>query len=150
MKLLKLPMLMALIFIVVMYFVADSLGLLKYSFDNQWLVSAFVFLLGTILVLAGAYSFKVKKTTTNPLEPEKSTTLVTTGVYALSRNPMYVGFLLWLIATAVFIGSLINIVFVVLYFALANGFYIVREEKALENLFGKEYEEYKNKVRRWV
>ncbi len=150
MNIFKLPMVLVLLFVVFMIVIGESLAFYKYSFDSQLSVAAFIFIIGLFIVLAGGYSFRVAKTTVNPLTPDKSTQLVTSGVYALSRNPMYVGFLLWLISCAVFVGSLINLLFLVLYIVLANRFYIAREEKALGELFGKEYKKYKNRVRRWV
>ncbi len=142
-------MLMALLFISAMFIVGSLLESMSYSFPGQTMVSLLLFLAGLLFVLAGGAAFRKVGTTVNPLQPEKSTTLVTSGIYARSRNPMYVGFLLWLVAAAIFIGNLLNAVLVVLYLLIADTIYIAREERALAKLFGDDYEAYRQRVRRW-
>ncbi len=143
-------MLMALLFISAMFIVGSLLESMSYSFPGQTMVSLLLFLAGLLFVLAGGAAFRKVGTTVNPLQPEKSTTLVTSGIYARSRNPMYVGFLLWLVAAAIFIGNLLNAVLVVLYLLIADTIYIAREERALAKLFGDDYEAYRQRVRRWL
>ena len=113
-------------------------------------VSAGIFLLGIIIIAIGGYYFRKAKTTVNPMTPEKSTELVTKGIYNYSRNPMYIGFLTWLIAWAVFLGNLINLLFLPIFIVLVNRLYIIPEEKALEELFKQEFSDYKNRVGRWL
>jgi len=76
--------------------------------------------------------------------------LVTSGPFRFSRNPMYVGMLIWLLGLAVLLGSLIAFVFPVLLFLLANFIVIPMEERELERSFGEPYLEYKRRVRRWL
>lgn len=57
-------------------------------------------LLGGVLALAGIVSFRQHKTTVNPLAPHRASTLVRTGIYRYSRNPMYLGWLLMLLGWA--------------------------------------------------
>ncbi len=84
------------------------------------------------------------------MTPEKTTQLVMTGVYNYSRNPMYIGFLFWLIACAIFLGNAVNILLLPSYMILVNNLYILPEEKILDNIFGDEFTEYKKNVRRWL
>jgi protein-S-isoprenylcysteine O-methyltransferase Ste14 len=63
---------------------------------------------------------------------------------------MYIGYLAWLVAFAIFIANPINLLLLPLYIFLVNCLYIVPEEKALENLFENEFREYKNRVKRWI
>ncbi len=77
-----------------------------------------------------------------------SSKLITTGLFSYSRNPMYLGILFWLIGLAVLLGSLTAFIYPVIFFALAN-LMISYEEKQLENMYSKEYINYKNRVRRW-
>ena len=149
-KLFKLPMLVALLFMGAMYGVGEYLDPYRYSFGSQALVSALIFVSGVIMVALGGRSFRRAKTTVNPLTPHKSTQLVTTSVYRLSRNPMYVGFVLWLVACAVFVGSWVNLGLIALYIVLTDRLHIVPEERALGELFGQKYEIYKQRVRRWL
>jgi len=103
---------------------------------------------GIALNLLADRAFKVVKTTVKPLLP--STSLVTDGVFCLTRNPMYLGFVLLLIALWLVLGSLTPGIAVVL-FALLIGRYFVRpEEEKLAATFGDAYRSYRAKVRRWI
>lgn len=113
-------------------------------------ISLLAVLLGTLLGLSGAVLFRRARTTVNPHKPDSSTSLVTSGVYRISRNPMYVGFALFLVALSVWFAfpwSLLGVVGFVLYL---NRFQIAPEERALEALFGAEFVRYRAKVRRWL
>jgi len=79
----------------------------------------------------------------------KSSTLATSGPFRISRNPMYLGMLTWLVGLAVLLGSLIAFLFPILFFLLANLLVIPPEEKRMEHLFGEQFIEYKRRVRRW-
>ena len=78
-----------------------------------------------------------------------SSALVTSGPFQFSRNPMYLGMLIWLVGLAVLLGSLIAFLFPILFFLLANLLVIPPEEKRMEHLFGEQFIEYKRRVRRW-
>jgi protein-S-isoprenylcysteine O-methyltransferase Ste14 len=80
---------------------------------------------------------------------EGGSSLIISGPFQFSRNPMYLGMLLWLTGLAVLLGSLIAFLFPVLFFLLVNFFVIPREEKDLEQKLGGQYVEYKGRVRRW-
>ena len=81
---------------------------------------------------------------------QEPVTLVTEGPYRLSRNPIYLSGLILSLAIALFLGSLITFVFPILLFIILEGYYIPKEEEALNKAFGETYEDYKQRVRRWV
>ena len=113
-------------------------------------LSMLIIAAGIFFCLAGVISFRSAKTTVNPFKPETTTALVSSGVYAISRNPMYVGFALFLLAWAVYLSSpwvSIGVVGFVLYM---NHFQIEPEELALKDIFGAEFTRYQEKVRRWL
>ncbi|TDF39746.1 isoprenylcysteine carboxylmethyltransferase family protein [Alteromonadaceae bacterium M269] len=111
----------------------------------------FLFLgLGVIVCVAGIIEFKRVKTTVNPLKPETASSLVNSGVYRISRNPMYLGMALILLAFAVYLSSVISLLGIIVFVFYMNKFQIVPEEKAIEGLFGDDYILYKSKVRRWI
>lgn len=122
----------------------------KIDIPYRMMVSIMIFSIGLVVIVIGGYRFRKAGTVINPMTPEQSTTLVTTGIYQLSRNPQYVGFLLWLLACVVFIGNVVNVLLLPLYVLLVNGLYIEPEEKALEKIFKSEYVEYKKRARRWI
>lgn len=76
--------------------------------------------------------------------------VVDTGPFAHTRNPMYLGFTLALLGVAVLLGSLMTLIPVVVFFIAADRWYIPFEERRLENIFGNEYQNYCDRVRRWI
>jgi protein-S-isoprenylcysteine O-methyltransferase Ste14 len=76
--------------------------------------------------------------------------LVTSGPYRLSRNPMYLGMLIWLLGMAVLLGSAIALLFPGDFFLAANFVVIPLEERSMERSWGQQYVEYKEKVGRWI
>lgn len=105
---------------------------------------------GVILILAGAWHFRRRGTTLNPLHPETASALVTSGVYRISRNPMYAGFLLCLCGWACYLGNRYALLGPVIFVFYMNYFQIRPEERALAKLFGQEYDAYRRLVRRWL
>lgn len=100
--------------------------------------------------LAGKIQFGRARTTVNPMKPGNSSALVTAGVYQITRNPMYVGFLLALTAWAVFLANPAALLGPVCFVPYMNRFQIEPEERALTTLFGAAYSDYLGKVRRWL
>lgn len=105
---------------------------------------------GGVLALGGMAAFRSARTTTNPLRPEAAATIVSSGAYRVSRNPMYLGLLLCLAGWAVYLSHLIALAFPVLFVAYMNRFQILPEERALAEKFGAAYADYKHAVRRWL
>jgi protein-S-isoprenylcysteine O-methyltransferase Ste14 len=79
-----------------------------------------------------------------------SSILVTSGPFRISRNPMYLSMLLWLLGLAVLLGSLSPFLFPILLFMTANFLIIPLEERNMEAMFGDRYIRYKQRVRRWI
>jgi protein-S-isoprenylcysteine O-methyltransferase Ste14 len=100
--------------------------------------------------VAGVISFRRAKTTLNPTNPQLTSSLVSSGIYTVTRNPMYVGLLLILIALAIFLSSAWALLGPAAYFLYIGRFQIAPEERALTALFGAEYTAYLSKVRRWL
>lgn len=113
-------------------------------------VAATIALAGVCISLAGVISFRRANTTVNPLKPETTSSLVTAGIYHYTRNPMYVGLLLALLAWAVFLSSAWAFAGPVAFVLYLNRFQIVPEEKVLAGMFGAAYSKYQARVRRWL
>jgi len=122
----------------------DLVATVKYS-----LVFGFT-LAGIFFALSGAISFRLAKTTVNPLKPETASALVTSGVYQFTRNPMYVGFVAFLCAWVSFLGAVWGVGFIGVYIAYIQRFQIMPEERALTKIFKDEFIEYKTRVRAWL
>ncbi len=111
--------------------------------------------LGVIPIVTGIVSnviadkaFKKHKTTVKPFE--QSRTLVTSGVFRVSRNPMYLGFVLILVGAAIMMGSLAPYSVIPVFVAFIHRVFIVNEERMLHATFGENWLEYSKRVRRWI
>ena len=102
---------------------------------------------GLALAASGVISFKKAGTAIRPFE--SSTFLVTDGLYRYTRNPMYLGMVILLIGVATYLGSLTPYIVIPVFFLIIQQCFIKHEEPFLENIFGQEYLDYKDKVRRW-
>lgn len=108
-----------------------------------------VFLVAWIALWTPALaSFFRAKTPLNPTKPTAA--LITSGVFRISRNPIYLGLVALYLAIAVLANSLWAIVLLVPVIAIVNFAVVAREERYLERKFGSEYVDYKQRVRRWL
>lgn len=110
-----------------------------------WAVMA-VALVPSALAIA---EFHRAHTTVNPHKPEKTSALVTSGVYGWTRNPMYLGLWLLLVGWAVRLGTLSACIIALLFIPLLGWVQIRIEEQVLARRFGEDYERYRRRVRRW-
>ncbi|MEM7708936.1 MAG: isoprenylcysteine carboxylmethyltransferase family protein [Pseudomonadota bacterium] len=95
-------------------------------------------------------AFRRTRTTVNPLAPEKASAIVQAGPYRVTRNPMYLGMAIILLACVIGFGQPLNLVLLGLFIAYLTAFQIKPEERALEARFGDEYRRYRARVRRWL
>jgi protein-S-isoprenylcysteine O-methyltransferase Ste14 len=105
---------------------------------------------GVGIGLAGIRAFRRANTTTHPFAPERSSALVTSGVYAVTRNPMYVGLLVVLVAWACLLANAWALVGPVAFVSYMTRFQIIPEERALAVRFGAAYADYRARIRRWL
>lgn len=111
--------------------------------------SGFLFISGGFVLALWSRSLFLKNATT--LQPsEEPTSLVTSGPFRLSRNPIYLGMAAILFGTAVVMGTLVTLGFPIIFITLIELFIIPGEERMLEKLCGERYREYKKRVRRWI
>lgn len=113
-------------------------------------VAAILAAAGLAFDLLGLVAFRASRTTVNPLRPERASALVTSGVYRITRNPMYVGMGLLLMAWAVYLAAFLALLGPVLFVLYITRFQIRPEERVLAGLFGDEYARYAARVRRWL
>ena len=147
----KIPPLVVMLAVgVLMWLVSLSLPSITVSPIISISLAALIALAGAIFSVAGVWSFRKFNTTVNPLTPDQSSSLVDFGIYKISRNPMYVGFALFLISWGVLLANLFSLVSVLIFVWYMNKFQILPEEKALLKLFGKDYQCYKAQVSRWL
>jgi len=125
-----------------MWFVAWQLPSLALTLPWRQGLAATISAVGILFMLAGLYEFQKAKTT--------ASSVVTSGVYRVSRNPMYVGFLLLLIGWAIWLSHTLPFFLLPAFVLYMNRFQILPEERALSAKFGKAYDSYQQGVRRWL
>jgi len=144
------PPILGMIIGVGMWFVDDLLPNYSIQFIGQGYLAILLGLIGLSIDIISVLAFFKAKTTINPLSPEKTNTLVINGLYRISRNPMYLGMLLMLIAWCLWLGNPVNLLLVGLFVIVINTLQIIPEESVLQKHFGQQYIDYKNRVRRWL
>jgi protein-S-isoprenylcysteine O-methyltransferase Ste14 len=105
---------------------------------------------GLSIAVSGIVAFRRARTTVNPIKASSASALVSNGVYRFTRNPMYLGLLLELIAWAMFLSNPLALLLLPVYVLYIYRFQIIPEERVLTSLFGAEYTAYKESVRRWL
>ncbi|PJC87789.1 hypothetical protein CSW98_01285 [Vibrio sp. HA2012] len=118
-------------------------------FPMRFVFFAVCFFASGIFGLGGIYEFRKHKTSVHPVDLHKAVKVVDSGMFSFSRNPMYVGLLLLLTGYAYYLQDLISVGLCGLFVWYMNRFQITPEERHLEQKFGQEYLDYKQKVRRW-
>jgi protein-S-isoprenylcysteine O-methyltransferase Ste14 len=113
-------------------------------------LAAFLALVGSAAAAAGVIAFQRVGTTVNPLNPDASAAVVTSGIYRCTRNPMYLGFLLALCGLGAYLANVASVILLPLFVLYLNRFQIKPEEHAMLRKFGPEYSRYMAAVRRWV
>ena len=144
------PVVLVLVLAMTMWIVAMQLPSLSIALPGQHGLAAIISCVGIFFILAGVYEFQKAKTTLNPTTPAATSSVVASGIYRVSRNPMYVGFLLVLTGWAIFLSHPLPFLLLPAFVAYMNRFQISPEERVLSAKFGDEYDTYKQSVRRWL
>jgi protein-S-isoprenylcysteine O-methyltransferase Ste14 len=100
--------------------------------------------------IAAIIQFRRAHTTVNPHKPETTSTLVTSGAYSWTRNPMYLGLSILLLGWALKLGTLTPLVGPLLFIPLIQRVQIRPEEHALRAHFGEHYDQYCRRVNCWL
>ena len=147
------PPVVGLLFCVIIWAISTLTYVLPVSIISQQqglVIAVILLILGFSFAISGGISFRMAKTTVNPLKPETATSLVTSGVFKYSRNPMYIGLAIILLAWTIYLAAPFGLIGVLGFMAYIQRFQIVPEEHAMYKLFGDEFETYKSIVRRWL
>ncbi|HAS6347461.1 TPA: DUF1295 domain-containing protein [Vibrio vulnificus] len=143
------PVAVFLLVMLVMYLISMSLPSLTFTIVGyQWFAGA-LFAVSGVVGISGVLEFRRAKTTVNPIKPESASSVVSSGIFRYSRNPMYLALLLLLLAYALWLQNGLAFVGCPLFVIYMNRFQIRPEERALERLFGPTFLDYKSQVRRW-
>ncbi|MGB5854719.1 MAG: isoprenylcysteine carboxylmethyltransferase family protein [Oceanisphaera sp.] len=106
--------------------------------------------MGLVLMVLAARTLHQAHTTLLPFNPSQASTLVTQGVFGYSRNPIYVGDGLLLLAWGIWLGNGVSLLWLLVFILYMTKVQIKTEEQALTKKFGQPYQQYRQKVRRWL
>lgn len=144
------PVALFVLFIVAINQISHEFLAFRYPLPLSNMVFLLCFVASGVVGLAGIIEFRRAKTTVNPVKVHSASTIVDSGIFAYSRNPMYLGLFLLIFGFAYWQQNILSIAFSFGFVLYMNRFQIQPEERALEALFGVEYKDYKQRVRRWI
>ena len=133
-----------------MYGVSKMVPALTFSLNGSTALAVGLGMMGMSLGVMGVTQFRKAQTTPNPQALEKVSSLVTSGIYRYSRNPMYLGLVLILLGWAFYLSHFLSFVLLPVFILYMTRFQIQPEEQMMARKFGKTYQAYLNKVRRWI
>ena len=122
----------------------------EFSFSILSSLSIISFIVGISVLVTAIISFKNYETTINPISIEKASSLVVTGIFKYSRNPMYLGMSFILLGLTLKFNLIGGLIFTGLFMLFITIFQIKPEESAMEKLFDQEWKDYVCNVRRWL
>jgi len=105
-------------------------------------------IIGIVLNIWSDQLFKKNKTTIKPFE--ESNKLVIKGPYVISRNPIYLGFVIIVLGLTIFFKDFLPLIIPLILFIILDNLFVKEEEKMLVNTFGKDYKNYQEKVGKWL
>jgi len=144
------PVALVIIFALVMWLGSVFAPGFNVQFPFRSIVEWVFGLLGVIVAAFGVREFKRAKTTVNPTKPQSTSSLVRTGIYSRTRNPMYLGFFLILVGWSIVPANLLAFLVLPGFVIYMNHFQIKPEERALESIFGDDFKAYCVEARRWI
>ncbi|MDZ7806055.1 MAG: isoprenylcysteine carboxylmethyltransferase family protein [Gracilimonas sp.] len=119
-------------------------------FEGGVIIGIGLMITGGLIGVLAVIEFARRSTTVNPHKPENTKEFVRSGVYTFSRNPMYLALLIVLISPVFYWANPFIIVVLPVFVWYLNEFQIKPEEEIMGQKFGDAFEEYKEKVRRWI
>lgn len=132
------------------WLVDRSLPALRVSIPGLDVAAGLLAITSAVLMGMAAVRFAARHTTINPIHPERASHLIVGGVYACSRNPIYLGDAMLLIAWTLWLGNPAGLIITPVFVAFITRFQIRPEERALAATFGERYRAYCRSVRRWI
>lgn len=144
------PVALFVVIALLMWAVASWLPSWRIALPGRTLATVLLLLVAGAIGIAGIRAFDRARTTVDPLRPERASALVTSGIYRRTRNPMYVALAIALLAWGLWLAHPLALPGVIAFVAWMSRHQIAPEERALQALFGAEFERYCSEVRRWL
>ena len=121
------PPIVALIGILLIFLSKDYILILYLHPHLQNTLSLLFLIIGFVIIFLATKEFKKSETTVNPMKPETSTKLVTSGIFKYTRNPMYLGMSIMLFGFGIIFGAKLTICLLVLFVLYITFFQIIPE-----------------------
>ncbi|MDE2041611.1 MAG: isoprenylcysteine carboxylmethyltransferase family protein [Alphaproteobacteria bacterium] len=144
------PPLIALLAALLIWLLARYVPLAQFQSHYARYLAYGGYFIGICLDFWGFVWFRRARTTINPMQIERTSSLVTSGPYAFSRNPMYLGLLIILAGVVIANGALSGVIVPFLFAAIVTQYQIKPEEAVMREKFGTEFDNYAHRVRRWL
>lgn len=144
------PPVVALVAAAAMYLASRWVPAPHLDLETRVPIAALLAAAGVVVDIAGLRAFRRHRTTVNPLYPDQASSLVTSGIYGWTRNPMYLGLLLLLTGWAFWLSTAVSFLGLPIAVGYLTRFQIVPEERALRAKFPRELADYARRVRRWL
>ena len=144
------PVLQVLVIGAAMYGAFNMSPALQFALPGSGWLGGGLAVIGLGIGVMGVTEFKKAQTTVNPHAPQHSTSLVTSGIYQYTRNPMYLGLSLVLLGWALYLSHFLTFILIPLFMMYITRFQIHPEERMMTQKFGDKYRAYLSKVRRWL
>lgn len=144
------PVAQVIIIAIVMYSISKTMPSLQFSFNGSTLIAVGLIVLGLCIGMMGIAQFRKAQTTPNPQALDRVSSLVTSGIYQYSRNPMYLGLVLALFGWGFYLSHVLPFVLVPVFMLYMTRFQIQPEERMMARKFGNDYQAYLMRVRRWI
>ena len=122
----------------------------EFNLEFLTALSYISYIAGLSILLWAVRLFKKQNTTVNPIKIENASSLVTSGIFKYSRNPMYLGMVLILLGLTFMFNLIGGIMFTLLFTMYITKFQIRPEEEVMERFFGADFIKYKQNVRMWL
>ena len=122
----------------------------EFNLEFLTMLSYILYFAGLTVLILAVRLFKKQNTTVNPIKIENASSLVTSGIFEYSRNPMYLGMALILLGLTLMFNVIGGTLFTLLFTIYITKFQIKPEEEVMEKLFGEDFLEYKQNVRMWL
>ena len=145
----KIPPPIIVIFLILAVYFSSNLTI-GFDLPFKKTISLLLLFIGLLIIFIPVFQFIKSKTTINPQSFKNVNNLVSSGIFKISRNPMYLCMLIIISSTVVYYFNYFSIFAPFIFYFWINEFQIKREEKKLEEKFGSDYMKYKSQTRRWI
>ena len=131
-------------------FYLSTLLIPTFVFAGQTILGILIGLEGMIIIFVSVNLFRKNQTTINPFKAHQTSTLITSGIYSFTRNPMYLGLSSIQVAFGIYLGAYVSIFLIPAFIIYITNKQIIYEEEVLKEEFGDQYIKYLKSVRRWI